>query len=137
PEPAGRLDKLPGMEVRSIDFGRLAGGVQHAKYFVVDGRTTFLGSQNLDWRALKHIHELGVCIRDSAATRVYADLFELDWRMAGDTARADAQAEVARAAHRYAPPFLVPMDGGDTVSLWPGYTPRGWIPDSALRDLPN
>ncbi|MCE9626586.1 MAG: hypothetical protein K8R56_01570, partial [Candidatus Eisenbacteria bacterium] len=33
----------------------LVGGVQHAKFMMVDGDQAWLGSQNLDWRALSHI----------------------------------------------------------------------------------
>ncbi|MFH0778539.1 MAG: phospholipase D-like domain-containing protein, partial [Candidatus Eisenbacteria bacterium] len=46
-----RLDWLAGqkrVEVRKIDMARLAGGIMHAKYFIVDGEELFLGSQNFD-----------------------------------------------------------------------------------------
>ena len=58
------------------------GGVLHAKYFVVDGRETYLGSQNFDWRSLTHIQGMGVRIRDPAATAAYAQVFALDWDLA-------------------------------------------------------
>lgn len=61
-----------------IDFKALAGGIQHAKFFIVDGKEVFLGSQNFDWRALKHIHELGVRIRSSIVLR-FISMFNLDW----------------------------------------------------------
>ena len=35
----------------------LWGGIQHAKFFVVDGREFFLGSQNWDWRALEAVYK--------------------------------------------------------------------------------
>ena len=40
PKPADSLAILPGFARRWIDFKRVAGGVQHAKYFVVEGRDT-------------------------------------------------------------------------------------------------
>ena len=61
-----------------IDFKSLAGGIQHAKFFIVDGKEIFLGSQNFDWRALKHIHELGVRIKSSIVLR-YLNMFNFDW----------------------------------------------------------
>jgi len=64
-----------------IDFKSLAGGVQHAKFFIVDENEVFIGSQNFDWRALKHIHELGVRVRSSIASKVYS-MFNLDWNYA-------------------------------------------------------
>jgi len=64
-----------------IDFKVLAGGIQHAKFFIVDGKEVFFGSQNFDWRALKHIHELGVRISgDNDLIRIYSDIFNEDWK---------------------------------------------------------
>jgi len=47
------------IEKRVINIKSLTGGIQHSKFFIVDGEQVFLGSQNFDWRSLKHIHELG------------------------------------------------------------------------------
>jgi phosphatidylserine/phosphatidylglycerophosphate/cardiolipin synthase-like enzyme len=66
PQPADSLGKLANVSVRTIDYHRIAGGVQHAKFMVVDDREAWLGSQNLDWRALSHIHELGARVRPRA-----------------------------------------------------------------------
>jgi phosphatidylserine/phosphatidylglycerophosphate/cardiolipin synthase-like enzyme len=65
-----------------IDFDRLAGGIQHAKFFIVDDAEVFLGSQNFDWRALKHIHELGIRFKHTDAIQVYRGIFNADWRYA-------------------------------------------------------
>ena len=50
-----------GATVRHLDLKRVpgGGGVLHAKYFIVDDRDAFFGSQNFDWRALEHNYELG------------------------------------------------------------------------------
>lgn len=69
----------PNIIKHVIDFGSLAGGVQHSKYFVVDTAEVFLGSQNFDWRSLKHIHELGVRVKQSEIAKHYKSLFECDW----------------------------------------------------------
>ena len=63
PETLDRLAARHGVTVRRFEVGKIMGGVLHAKYFVVDGRETFLGSQNFDWRSLEHIQELGVRLR--------------------------------------------------------------------------
>jgi len=138
PEPADLLGKQKNTEVRVIDYGRLAGGVQHSKYFVVDGREVFLGSQNFDWRALKHIHELGVRIRHPQAVTVYEDVFRLDWVLAAPGSRGKAMDRSAIEAQvrkkHYPAPFRLPEAGGDTVTFSPTCSPRGLIPDSALWD---
>jgi phosphatidylserine/phosphatidylglycerophosphate/cardiolipin synthase-like enzyme len=81
PEPAATLGKKKNVTVRVIDFGRLAGGVMHAKFFVVDARTVFVGSQNFDWRAISQIHEIGLLIRDARIAQEFAAIFEMDWRL--------------------------------------------------------
>lgn len=85
PETADELDKYENIEVRKIDIKSTTGGIQHSKYFIVDGKEVFLGSQNFDWRALKHIHELGVHISSSELSGFYAELFNYDWCTSGIT----------------------------------------------------
>jgi phosphatidylserine/phosphatidylglycerophosphate/cardiolipin synthase-like enzyme len=78
PQPATDLGSLNNIETRTIDFSS-TGGVQHAKYFVVDGKDNFVGSQNFDWRALSHIHELGLRVTDTSISSTLESLFEMDW----------------------------------------------------------
>lgn len=75
-----RLGKIPGAQVKMVEFGKLGtDGIIHAKYFVVDGREAYVGSQNFDWRALKHIHELGVRITRPALVKQVQAVFDYDW----------------------------------------------------------
>jgi len=133
PQPADSLGKLPGIELRLIDMGRIAGGVQHAKYFLVDGASVYLGSQNLDWRALKHIHELGALVRDRRVSDIFAAVFEMDWEAAGRDSAAGRPEPVALDQHEGLPIRIV-QSPGDTVALWPSYSPRSFIPDTTLWD---
>ena len=71
------------IEARVIEFRKIAGGIQHAKFFVVDGREVYVGSQNFDWRSLSQIHELGARVRSERAARDFGLIFEGDWAMAG------------------------------------------------------
>src|SRR5262245_54352675 len=81
PLPADSLAGVPGIAVRVIDMKKVAGsGVQHSKYLIVDGEQIFVGSQNLDWRSLKHIHELGVRARDARIAEHFVRVFEMDWQ---------------------------------------------------------
>lgn len=82
PEIPERIGALPGATARLLDARAAWGGVMHAKYFAVDGREFFLGSQNWDWRALEHISELGVRVRHAGLTAAVRRVFELDWRLA-------------------------------------------------------
>jgi phosphatidylserine/phosphatidylglycerophosphate/cardiolipin synthase-like enzyme len=138
PHPADSLAKLPGFAVRLVDYRRIAGGVQHSKFFLVDGETAVLGSQNFDWRALKHIHELGVRIRDRRVTADFQQVFELDWAMATPLGQTPDTTRVAFAAQvPHAPgtlPYRIVQAPGDTVLLWPSWSPQHFIPDTTLWD---
>ena len=80
---------LPGLtaekniSVRVIEFRKIAGGIQHSKFFVVDGREVYVGSQNLDWRSLSQVHELGARVNSERAARDFGLIFDGDWAMAG------------------------------------------------------
>lgn len=139
PEPADSLRSVPGVEVRLIRMGPIAGGVQHAKFFIVDGEDAFLGSQNFDWRALKHIHELGVRVRDARVAETLREAFEWDWEAAGDQmAGRDSTGARVRAsppkAGKRATSVRIVQSPGDTVEAWPSYSPKEFIPDSLLWD---
>lgn len=78
------VDKLQGREniqIKKIPVGNIAGGVMHAKYFIADKENLFIGSQNMDWRALIHIHEIGVRVKNSDLAKTFGDVFETDWQL--------------------------------------------------------
>ncbi len=105
-----------GAEVRTFDARAvLGGGVLHAKYFIVDAREAYIGSQNFDWRSLEHIQELGVRVVNPEILRSLRDIFESDW--IGTTLKPTA-------------PYSFPPDLKLVAS------PRGHLPDETLWDLP-
>jgi phosphatidylserine/phosphatidylglycerophosphate/cardiolipin synthase-like enzyme len=134
PETIERLGKVTNISTRVIDLGALAGGVQHAKFFIVDNETIFLGSQNFDWRALKHIHELGLRIRHKDAVRFYLDIFDLDWNLAVTNDKASIPQYLQ--SKRYTHPFRV-VERKDTLTFTPTASPISLIPDSSLWDEPQ
>ncbi|MGK5087079.1 phospholipase D-like domain-containing protein [Bdellovibrionota bacterium FG-2] len=81
PETIDRISKLVNAEARLVDYAPF-GGVQHAKFFVVDGQQGFVGSQNFDWRALNQIHEIGIRVVDEKVSADLQLVFEKDWAMA-------------------------------------------------------
>ena len=66
PESVQRLGRHAGIETRRFDLHATMGGILHAKYFVVDRTDAYVGSQNLDYRSLEHIQEMGVRIHSPA-----------------------------------------------------------------------
>lgn len=133
PQTLDRLAAHKNVELRRFNVAKLMGGVLHAKYLVVDGRDGYLGSQNFDWRSLTHIQELGVRIRQPDLVRGLEDVFEMDWALAAGGDPQQARAAVSHANH-----FPIRMvAGSDTTEATFVASPRGWLPDSSLWDLPR
>ena len=131
PASVDSLRQYRNIETRRIDFGGVAGGIQHAKYFIVDGKEVFVGSQNFDWRALEHIHELGLRIHNKGIAATYEDVFNLDWQLSSASPKG---AEQARFTNRYQIPFRIRTGAGDVATVVPTFSPIGWIPDSTSWD---
>ncbi|MDB4992592.1 MAG: Cardiolipin synthetase [Myxococcaceae bacterium] len=121
PDTLARLEGKPGIQVRRFKVGPLMGGILHAKYFVVDDREAYLGSQNFDWRSLEHIQEIGVHVRHAGVAQALADVFDTDWDLAGGA--------LASARHKrtHAQP-----EGVRLVA-----SPKGFLPDEAAWELPQ
>ncbi len=132
PDELQRLGALPNAEVRRLDAKRLMGGVLHAKYFIVDDREAFIGSQNFDWRSLQHIQELGVHVTAPGALATLRDVFDTDWALAGGGTPS------ARVRTGEVPPAPdVVTFGGTPVTLRLGVSPMGWLPHEGQWDLPQ
>jgi phosphatidylserine/phosphatidylglycerophosphate/cardiolipin synthase-like enzyme len=85
PEVPNQLAKIRNIAVKIVDYSRF-GGVQHAKFMVVDGVHSFVGSANFDWLALSHIHEVGLRIADANIASGLKAVFEQDWGIASPSA---------------------------------------------------
>ncbi len=133
PQTLDRLAARKNIEVRRFNVAKLMGGVLHAKYFVVDGREGYIGSQNFDWRSLTHIQELGVRMRQADLVRGLSDVFEMDWALA---AEGDSQRPPTPAARGNRFPVRM-ISGRDTTEATFVASPRNWLPDSSLWDLPR
>lgn len=83
PETHDRFAGLDHIDARLIDGHRAwGGGVLHAKGMIIDGARFFLGSQNWDWRALEHIHELGVVVEQHDLAADLVRIYDMDWALA-------------------------------------------------------
>jgi len=128
PQSLEMLGKQKNISVRLIDYRKIADGIQHAKYFIADGEEVYLGSQNFDWRALKHIYELGVRIFDQRAAKAFTDVFETDWELSGpESSKFKVHKE------QYKTPYVL-IEGDDTLKYYPTFSPTGHIPDESLWD---
>lgn len=124
------IKKWANTEVRITNRWTKTGGIQHAKYFIVDGRDAFLGSQNFDWRALDHIKELGYRFRSPPLVTSLSAVFQDDWDKA-----LNREAVQELDPEKFQPAVWKDADGTvNTVSLKVSPNPDSKNP--ALWDLP-
>lgn len=130
PQYPGTLEFLEkaGLDVRRIKGDALFGGVQHAKYFIVDGFASFIGSQNFDWRALDHIQEMGLRMHSPEIASLLLEVFETDWSLAGG---APKSTRIQKAT-----PYGV-FPGIEAKRVEFVASPKGWLPDEESWDLPR
>ncbi len=81
-----RLRAMPSLQLRVIDMAAINDGTLHAKYWIVDGETIYVGSQNTDWRSLSQVMETGLEIGDQLLARKLKQIFDADWAAAASGA---------------------------------------------------
>lgn len=107
-EGIARLKTIPNLELRILEWSQVNGeGIIHAKYFVVDSTRAYVGSQNFDWRSLKHIHELGLSVSEPEVVTHVQSVFNHDWAIAGTTTPAVPDNEVPPLFDRSLRSYLV------------------------------
>jgi phosphatidylserine/phosphatidylglycerophosphate/cardiolipin synthase-like enzyme len=126
--------KEAGVQARVIDFKKAGGGVQHSKFFVVDGAEAYVGSQNFDWRSLKHIHELGLRLKSPKAAADLALVFEGDWALAGGAEPKKMFPKKGRAELTASSPEKASLNGAE-VSYSLAFSPVGFLPRSADTEI--
>jgi len=124
-----------GRGVLLLDFKPVAGGVLHAKYFIVDGETVYLGSQNFDWRSLSQIQEIGVRVHDHAVAAAMMAVYDYDWFTA--LGQAKVQMECVMPSIREEFPVVREMAPGETAVITPVASPRDFLPGGVPWDEPR
>jgi len=127
PETINRLAKTKNITIRQSQTFNRSDGVQHAKYFIIDGKEVFIGSQNFDWRALEHIHEVGLRICHPEYASLMTELFEMDWDYAVLTKMPGRK---LTEPHN----FKVGIAPGDTVEFTASGSPARNLPDGIASD---
>ncbi len=137
PDTLNALAEHESVEVRRLDLSHHTGGVQHAKYFLVDGEQAWLGSQNFDWRSLEHITELGVRFDHPALVTDLQSVFEVDWALSGGAANiSSAGASATPQVQREGPPSDLKHRDADIQATLVA-SPRDMLPDGVDWDLPH
>ncbi|MDF4004124.1 phospholipase D-like domain-containing protein [Luteibacter sp. PPL552] len=133
------LRDAPGITIRQMPVKDMTGGVLHVKFMEVDGQDVFVGSQNWDWRALQHIHEVGVRMRDARMGATFEAEFQHLWHLA------EQPADARVAAPLVPPPGFTPVsefaplvvDGAEGPStVFPAFSPRAMQPAWLTGEAP-
>ncbi|HBA59752.1 MAG TPA: hypothetical protein DCZ92_02795 [Elusimicrobia bacterium] len=123
-----------GVKTRTVNFKKAVGGVQHAKFFIADGKEVFMGSQNFDWRSLVQIHEVGLRIKSAGAAADFGRIFEADWELAGGADPKKLFSKKAKGAITAKAPEAASLNGAAvTYSL--AFGPAGAIPKGFDAEL--
>jgi phosphatidylserine/phosphatidylglycerophosphate/cardiolipin synthase-like enzyme len=134
PDTVNSLRPVKNITIRIIPFEKLHGGVMHAKYFIVDGKSLYVGSQNMDWRSLIHIHEVGMRIENPRMARAFRRIFYMDWKDCAFTPEhAPVKIEDDAALTPSATETLV--IGGEPVSAYAAFDPSGTLPGKDLNEI--
>jgi len=136
PEVPLLVGDTPGAETRIIDASPLWGGILHAKYMLVDDDAFYVGSQNWDWRALDHIHELGVFVTQPQMARQLRAVYDLDWDLAAAPENYTESSPPATDDLFARPGHALELPSGSTVRGVLAASPGQSLPDGVPWDLP-
>ncbi|RKY55213.1 MAG: hypothetical protein DRP89_03750 [Candidatus Neomarinimicrobiota bacterium] len=129
PETLKQLKEKKNIEVRIINVFNKNGGVQHSKYFIVDRAEVFIGSQNFDWRSIKHIHEIGLRIQNKEYGMLMTKLFDIDWRQSR-TGKFEKYASGQKVQR-----FIINKSDNEFIEFKATASPTNNIPSGFLSDL--
>ena len=136
PEMLEWFNTIDGMESRVIDVDSLWGGVMHAKYFIVDNSTLYVGSQNWDWRAMTQIRELGALISHPGLAMDLQRIFQMDWKFAGGERSRAVTAASDPMIFAQLPYTVLETKDGQRVNTILAASPPAGLPDGVPWDLP-
>lgn len=125
-----------GAQVRKVDFGNLTDGILHSKFWIVDRKHVFIGSANMDWRAITQVKELGVALFNcSSLAKDLRKIFQSYWVMGLPNSSLPhpwpAQYETTINQQH---PLLVKTDNV-TSQLYLSASPPSFCPPSRTQDL--
>ncbi|XP_076017701.1 5'-3' exonuclease PLD4 [Genypterus blacodes] len=131
-----KILKQKGVQVRKVNFGRLTKGVLHSKFWIVDRKHVFIGSANMDWRALTQVKELGVIVYNcSSLAKDLQKIFKSYWVMGEPNSslpqRWPSEYETAINKHH---PLVVKADNISSRLYLTG-SPPSFCPPSRTQDL--
>jgi phosphatidylserine/phosphatidylglycerophosphate/cardiolipin synthase-like enzyme len=126
---ADELSGINNITIAKISFKNSGGGIMHAKYMISDERDLYTGSANMDWRALDHIHELGIRIKNKKLAKNFEAIFNYDWNNS-DIGRNTIKENISfdEILNSYNELSIQTKNYG-SVTLFPCFSPIGKVPE--------
>ncbi|TRY94220.1 hypothetical protein DNTS_027598 [Danionella cerebrum] len=124
-----------GADVRLVNMLELTRGVLHTKFWIVDKKHVYIGSANMDWRALTQVKELGAVVYDcSCLAADLGKIFEAYWYLnQTDTVPVHWPSSFSTAYNKETPMQL--SLNGSSSSVYLSSSPPSLCADGRTADL--
>lgn len=137
PKSTSDFENITNITIKKIPWDKIGSGVMHAKIFIVDGNDLFVGSQNFDWRSLKHIHEMGAMVKSKELSKMFLTIYELDWKFC-DKYSADYKKELMDSVKVKAinskNKLVLDDDKYGKIKLYPAFSPNKVVPKDFAKE---
>eukprot|EP00768_Dysnectes_brevis_P000166 gnl/Dysnectes_brevis/1036_a1156_2421.p1 GENE.gnl/Dysnectes_brevis/1036_a1156_2421~~gnl/Dysnectes_brevis/1036_a1156_2421.p1 ORF type:complete len:471 (+),score=157.92 gnl/Dysnectes_brevis/1036_a1156_2421:105-1415(+) len=131
------------IELVWVPFGDLLGGVLHSKIIIADNTHFYLGSANMDWRALTQIKEMGVYVQDCPALASDLDTIFAQYRLMGVNDEVLDSYEAMDATMNAEVPGIIEFNGTSQPAFFASSPPqlqgpnRSWDEDEIVGVVDN
>ncbi|RZF40999.1 hypothetical protein LSTR_LSTR006302 [Laodelphax striatellus] len=124
-------------QVRSLNFRKLVGaGILHTKLWIVDRKSAYVGSANLDWRSLTQVKEMGIYIKNcSCLVNDIGKIFDVYWMLGLPNAVVPSQwPDNVTTTFNKATPLPMSINSSN-ISIYASTSPPKFCPNGRTSDI--
>lgn len=132
------LSQKGAAEVRSVNFPKLmGGGVLHTKLWIIDQEHFYVGSANMDWRALTEVKEMGLVVYNcSCLAADLSKIFEAYWFLGNPDAEIPAKwPDSYSTQFNMESPLNVTVNSSSRADIYISSSPPPFCPESRTGDI--
>ncbi|XP_049848529.1 5'-3' exonuclease PLD3-like [Schistocerca gregaria] len=133
------LQKTGVASVRVLDMKKVMkgiGGILHTKFILVDGKHGYVGSANMDWRALTQIKELGILIENCTVfANDLSKIFELYWLAAENQTLPAVLPDSLKTNFNINNPMVLESEDREQIRLYISSSPLPFATQGRVFDL--
>lgn len=131
------LASVGAAQVRSLNFRKLVGaGILHTKLWIVDRKSAYVGSANLDWRSLTQVKEMGIYIKNcSCLVNDIGKIFDVYWMLGLPNAVVPSQwPDNVTTTFNKATPLPMSINSSN-ISIYASSSPPKFCPNGRTSDI--